>query len=306
MLGNRTMPHRRLFCFGLGYSARRLARHLHAAGWAVAGTTRTPSRAAELAESGIEAFVFDRDRPLADPAAALAGTTHLLTSVPPDAAGDPVLAHHRDDLLSLAGRLRWAGYLSTTGVYGNRDGAWVDEDSALHPTSARSRRRAAAEQAWRELHAVHGLPVHVFRLAGIYGPGRNPLAAVRAGRARRIDKPGQVFSRIHVDDIVAVLQASMARPHPGRVYNVCDDEPAAPAEVTAYACRLLGVEPPPLVALENAGLSDMARTFWQDNKRVSNRRMHEELGVELRYPDYRRGLSALLEAERDQPGSGGS
>lgn len=291
------MPSGRLFCFGLGYSARRLARQLLAAGWAVAGTTRTPETADELAAAGIEACVFDRGRPLADPAAALAGSTHLLSSVPPDGEGDPVLDHHRDDLLALKGRLRWAGYLSTTGVYGDRAGGWVDEGSALRPTSARSRRRAAAERAWRDLPAGPGLPVHVFRLAGIYGPGRNPLAAVRAGRARRIDAPDQVFSRIHVDDVAAVLRASIARPCPGRVYNVCDDLPAAPAEVTAYACGLLGVAPPPLVPLEEAGLSEMARSFWRDNKRVDNRRMHEELGVELQYPDYRRGLEALLQAE---------
>ncbi len=300
------MTTRRLFCFGLGYSAQVLARRLLGQGWRVAGTVRDAAKAEALARDGIEAVVFDRDRPLADPAAILAGTTHLLGSVPPDgegASGDAVLDHHAADILALRESLAWVGYLSTTGVYGDRDGGEVDEDSGLRPTSARSRRRVAAERAWRALHGEDGLPVHVFRLAGIYGPGRSPLDAVRKGTARRIDKPGQVFSRIHVADIATVLEASMTRPHPGRVYNVCDDHPAAPAEVTACACRLLGVDPPPLVPFDEAEMSEMARTFWRDNKRVGNRRLHEELGVVLAYPDYATGLRAILEDEAGR-GSG--
>ncbi len=286
----------RLFCFGLGYSARVLAGRLRARGWRVAGTTRSAERVAALAGDGIEAFRFDRGLPLADPAAALAGTTHLLSSVPPDEAGDPVIDHHAGDLAALAG-LAWAGYLSTTGVYGDRGGGWVDEDSDLQPTGERGRRRVAAEQAWLRLHRDHGLPVHLFRLAGIYGPGRNALETVRAGKAKRIQKPGQVFSRIHVADIATVLEASMARPDPGRAYNLCDDDPVPPAEVIAHACALLGRAPPPLVPFESAGLSPMARSFYRDNKRVSNRRIKDELGVELAYPDYRTGLQALLDTE---------
>lgn len=292
------MTARRLFCFGLGFSAARLGRRLLEAGWRVAGTTRDTGKAARLRAEGFEIHPFDRDRPLDDPAAALDGTTYLLVSLPPDARGDAALDQHRGDLSALSGRLAWIGYLSTTGVYGDRDGGWVDEESELRPTSTRGARRVAAERAWLDLHERHGLPVHVFRLAGIYGPGRGPLEAARKGAARRIDRPGQVFSRIHVDDIATVLEASMARPKPGRVYNVCDDAPAAPADVTAHACSLLGIEPPPLVPLEQAGLSEMALTFWRDNKRVSNRRMHEELGVALAYPDYRAGLAAILEEER--------
>ena len=288
---------KRLFCFGLGFSALALVRRLRAEGWALAGTTRSPEKAAALAAEGIETFLFDRERPLADPARVLAGTTHLLSSIAPDESGDPVLDCQGDDLTGLPG-LAWAGYLSTTGVYGSREGGWVDEDSGLRPSAARSKRRVAAEQAWLKAQETEGLPVHLFRLAGIYGPGRSMLDTVRAGRAKRIDRPGQVFSRIHVEDIATVLQASMARPWPGRVYNVCDDDPASPAEVTAYACRLLGVAPPPLVALEEAGLSPMGLSFWQDNKRVSNRRLHEELGVDLAYPSYKAGLDAILAAER--------
>ncbi len=283
---------RRLFCFGLGFSALALARGLLAAGWTVAGTTRSAEKAAALREEGIEVFAFDRERPL--PQSALASTTHLLVSIAPDELGDPVLDCHGDDLASL--EIQWVGYLSTTGVYGNRDGGWVDEDSALRPTAKRSERRAAAEAAWLEAWRHQGLPVHLFRLAGIYGPGRSMLDTVRAGKAKRIDRPGQVFSRIHVDDIAAVLRASMKRPRPGGVYNVCDDDPASPAEVTAYACGLLGVEPPPLQPLEAAGLSPMGLSFWSDNKRVSNRRLHEELAVTLTYPSYKAGLDALLAA----------
>ncbi len=277
-----------LFCFGLGYSAGFLARDLAAEGWRIAGTSREGAAHA----GGVGMHRFSRGAPLADAAAALAGTTHLLVSVPPDAAGDPVLAEHADDILALAG-LRWVGYLSTTGVYGDRGGGWVDESSALTPSGERGRRRVAAESAWLDLHRRHGLPVHVFRLAGIYGPGRSALDTVRQGRAQRIDKPGQVFSRIHVADIVQVLRASMARPDPGAVYNVCDDDPAPPEAVIAYACRLLGLPPPPLVPFAEAALSPMARSFYDDNKRVANRRIKEELGVRLRYPGYRDGLDAL-------------
>jgi nucleoside-diphosphate-sugar epimerase len=287
-------PPGRLFCFGLGFSARALAERLAETGWTVAGTTRSAEKAAELRAAGLEAVLFDRDHPL-DPAD-LAGTSHLLVSIAPDQDGDPVLDRHAADIAALAD-LRWIGYLSTTGVYGDWQGAEVDETSELRGAKGRNLRRIEAEAAWLALHAEKGLPVHVFRLAGIYGPGRSALDQVRAGRARRIDKPGHLFSRIHVEDIARVLLASIARPNSGRIYNVCDDEPAAAAEVTAYACRLLGVEPPPLIPLEQAEMSPMALSFWEDNRLVSNRRLHEELGVTLAYPNYRAGLDAILAAE---------
>ena len=287
----------RLFCFGLGYTARFLANGLKRAGWTLAGTARTAEDCARLAAAGFPALPFTRGRPLADPAAALAGATHALISVPPDESGDPVLDEHGADLASHPG-LHWVGYLSTTGVYGDHGGGWVDEDTPLAPTGERGRRRQEAEAGWLDLFRRHGLPVHVFRLAGIYGPGRSALDALRAGTAQRIDKPGQVFSRIHVADLAAVLLASMARPDPGRIYNVCDDDPAPPAEVIAFAAGLLHVTPPPLVPFDAAELSPMARSFYADNKRVSNRRMKEELRVRLRYPSYREGLEALLKTER--------
>lgn len=284
----------RLFCFGLGFSALTLAKRLLKAGWQVAGTARTQDKAEQLQAQGLEAWVFDHGHPLADFDAALAGSQYLLSSVPPSAGGDPVLAAHGEAISRLPA-VRWIGYLSTTGVYGNADGGWVDEDSPIRPSGARGQRRADAEAAWLALGRQGGLPVHLFRLAGIYGPGRNQLASLKRGKARRIHKPGQVFSRIHVEDIAAVLQASMARPNAGRAYNVCDDEPADPAEVVRHAAALLGVDPPPLVPFEEAELTPMARSFYDDSKCVSNRRIKNELGVRLAYPGYRSGLSALLE-----------
>ncbi|HYD68633.1 SDR family oxidoreductase [Azospirillum sp.] len=285
----------RLFVFGLGYTGGRLAAELLAEGWRVAGTCQGEEKRAELAARGIEAFVFDRDHPL--DAGALTGTTHLLSTVPPDKRGDPVLARHERDLYDLR-TLDWAGYLSTTGVYGDRGGEWVSEAAWLKPTGDRQKRRVDAERGWLHLHRQFGVPVHVFRLPGIYGPGRSALDAARDGSARRIDKPGHVFSRVHVDDIVQALRASMARPSPGSVYNVCDDEPCEPRAVTEFACELLGVEPPPLVPFDKAELSEMAKSFWTDNKRVKNDRMKRDLGVTLRYPSYREGLTAQLEAEK--------
>jgi nucleoside-diphosphate-sugar epimerase len=279
--GGMSAPH--LFCFGLGYCAQALCLTLKARGIAVSGTVRSADKAAALRERGIAAQLFAE-------AAIPAEATHLLISVPPGAEGDPVLARHGAMLKARAQQFAWAGYLSTTGVYGDRSGGLVDEESALLPSGARGRARVEAERDWRET----GLPLHIFRLAGIYGPERNQLAALKTGTAKRIDKPGQIFSRIHVDDIVAVLAASIAKPNPGRIYNVCDDEPANPADVTAFAATLLGVEPPPLVPLGEAGLSALGRSFYEDSKRVSNARIKTELGVTLRYPSYKEGLKALL------------
>ena len=286
----------RLFCFGLGYSAGRLARQLLAEGWVVAGTCQSPDRQAELTALGIDAVIFGPDRPLADAPSALSGTTHLLGSVPPDENGDPVLARHGSDIEAMEG-VSWVGYLSSTGVYGDTGGKSVSEDTDVNPTSDRGRYRTEAEAAWLALASDHRLPVHVFRLAGIYGPGRSALDQVRAGRAKRIDKPGHMFSRIHVDDIAQVLKASMNRPDPGAVYNVCDDEPAAAADVTAFAWELLGMDPPPLQPFAEAEkeMSEMALSFWRDNRLVDNRRIKEELGVSLLYPDYRAGLRVILE-----------
>lgn len=290
---------KKLFCFGLGYSALTLARRLKGAGWTVAGTCRTAGKQAAMAAEGIEAHLFDGGAPVPDVARALSGSSHILVSIPPGADGDPVLRHHRNDILALARRPSWIGYLSTTGVYGDTGGAEVTEDSPLRPTSPRSEYRVAAERGWIDLNRDHGLPVHVFRLAGIYGPGRSVLDQVRGGVARRIDKPDHRFSRIHVEDIANVLEASIARPSGGAIYNVCDDLAAPQAAVVAYACELLDLPVPPLVPFDTAAetMSAMALTFWRDNRVVSNRLMKEELGVTLRYPTFREGLRAILQAK---------
>lgn len=284
-----------LFCFGLGYCARALARTLQAEGWRISGTCREPERQARLRSRGIAAHLFDRGRPLEDIEAAFAGVTHVLHSIPPDDAGDPVLHACGVELAQLPG-LQWFGYMSTSGVYGDRGGDWVDEDSELKPMGERGRRRVAAEAGWNAMLSLGYFPLHIFRLAGIYGPRRSVLDSLRDGTARRVIKPGQVFGRIHVDDIVQVLRASMARPNPGAVYNLCDDDPAPPWEVVEYASELLGIAPPPAVPFEQAQLSEMARSFYDDNKRVRNDRIKRELGVELKYPSYREGLQALLSA----------
>jgi nucleoside-diphosphate-sugar epimerase len=283
-----------LFCFGLGYSALALARMLAAEGWTVTGTSRSRDGAASLGEAGYSAELFDRDHPLPN---LPSGITHVLVSAPPDALGDPVLDRHGEDIAALPG-LSWCGYLSTTGVYGDRGGGWVDETAPLRPSGERGGRRVTAETGWLDLWRERGVPVHIFRLAAIYGPGRSPFAALRAGAAKRVDKPGQVFSRIHVADLARVLCASMSQPRPGAVYNVCDDDPAPPEAVVAHAARLLGVPPPPLVPLAEAELSSMALSFYDDNKRVRNALIKSELGVALRYPDYRAGLAAILAAEK--------
>lgn len=275
-----------LLSLGHGYCAEALARRLLPEGWRVIGTTRDPARAAAIAAAGVEPLVLPA--PLAP---ALAAATHVLVSAAPDASGDPFLADQGAAIA--AARPVWVGYLSTTAVYGDHAGGWVDETTPPAPTTARGRARLAAEAAWR----ATGLPVHIFRLAGIYGPGRSPFEKLRAGTAQRIVKPGQVFSRIHVDDIAAVLAASIAAPAPGTVYNLCDDEPAPPQDVIAHAAALLGLPPPPEVPWveAEAGLSPMARSFYAESKRIRNDRI-KALGVRLAYPTYREGLAAILAA----------
>jgi len=289
-----TSPH--LFCFGLGYSAAWLARDLQAQGWRVSGTHRFGD---DVPGEAASAFTFDRDHPLENFDALFADVTHVLVSVPPDNAGDPVLDLHGGDLARHAGHIEWLGYLSTVGVYGDTGGKPVNETSRLLPTQERSRFRGLAETHWQNLAVRSQLPLHVFRLAGIYGPGRSPLDKVRAGRAQRIASPGHFFSRIHVADIANILKASIAKPNPGRVYNVCDDDPAEPRDVIKFACELLNAPIPDEVPFIEAikTMSPMAQTFWADNRLVMNDRIKDELGVKLDYPDYKSGLRAILAVE---------
>jgi len=294
-----------LLALGLGFSARALARRWRARGANVLGTTQNLARARE--EDGVARLAFGAATELRALEGTLEKTTHVLVSIPPDeasaAAGDVVLARLAD-ALAAAHHILWLGYLSTTGVYGDRGGdrlgGWVDETSARRPGNPRSLRRAAAEDAWLALWRDRGVPVHVFRLSGIYGPGRSAIDQLRAGTAKRIDKPGQIFSRIHVEDIAAVLEASIARPRPGAIYNVADDRPAPAHEVVAHAAKLLGVPAPPLEPYDPEKLSPMAREFYAETRRVKNERIKEELGVVLQYPDYKAGLAAILDEAREQ------
>lgn len=286
------MAAKSLLSFGHGFSARALARVLLADGWHITGTTRSMDKAAAIAETGVAPLIW----PGSDIEPALAGAEALLISAAPGPEGDPVLASLREKIVAAAPRLSWVGYLSTTGVYGDHGGGWVDEATPLTPSTGRGRARVEAEAAWQ---AIPGLPLHIFRLAGIYGPGRGPFAKVRAGTARRIIKPGQVFSRIHVDDIAQVLAASLRQPNPGAVYNLCDDDPAPPEDVIGYAAELLGLPVPPAEDFDTAEMSPMARSFYAESKKVRNDRIKDELGVTLRYPDYKTGLRAMLRAAPD-------
>ena len=274
-----------LLSLGHGYAAAALAASLPD-GWRVIGTTRSAERAEALRRTGVEAVIWDDSGAVSR---AIGAADAILASQPPGADGDPALARYRGALDGATAD--WVGYLSTTGVYGDHRGGWVDEDTDLDPVSARGAARVAAEAAWR----MTGLPLHVFRLPGIYGPGRSALDRLRAGKARRIVKTGQVFSRIHVDDIGRALAASVATPAPGRAWNLADDEPAPPQDVIAFGAELLGLEVPPDEPFESADLSPMARSFYGESKRVSNARMRAEL-TRPTYPEYRSGLRAILAA----------
>lgn len=276
-----------LLSFGHGYSARALTSLLQPQGWRIIATTRSAEKAQALAATGVEALIW----PGTDMTEAIQSADQILISAGPDGDGDPVLTQWRDVIAKQAAQLRWVGYLSTTGVYGDHGGGWVDENTPLQPSTKRGQYRKDAEEGWG---AIPDLPLHIFRLAGIYGPGRGPFAKVRNGTARRIIKKDQVFSRTHVEDIAQILAASIAQPNPGAAYNVCDNDPAPPQDVIGHAAELLGLPIPEAVPFETAEMSPMARSFYAENKKVRNDRIKDELGVVLKYPTYREGLAALL------------
>lgn len=279
----------RLYVVGLGFSGLEIAKRAKAAGWEVAGSVTSEEKAARLRADGIDAEV------LSTGSERLRRASHLVSTVAPGASGDPVLSQVRH------APVEWFGYLSTTGVYGDRGGGWVDENDAPIPGQARSKYRLAAEQEWQVLGRKAGVPVAIFRLPAIYGPGRSALDQVLEGRAQCVDKPGQVFSRVHVHDIASAVLAAMDGTR-GGIFNVCDDEPCAQYEVIALALQLLGKPAPRLVAWDEAApkMSEMARSFYAENRRVRNERMKRELGVVLRYPSYREGLIAIA-AQRKTP-----
>ncbi len=283
----------RFFIFGLGFSSLAFARRMKGRVASLAGTVRTEEKAERLRAAGIDALVFDGQNAGDAVREALGSATHLVQSVAPGDDGDPVLAAFGADI-SAAPDLSWIGYLSTVGVYGDHGGGWVDEATAPRPGSKRALNRVEAEAAWMALGAGRGIPVALLRLAGIYGPGRNTFVNLDEGSARRLVKPGQIFNRIHVDDIAAVIEAAAARRAAG-VFNVTDDEPAPPQDVVAYAADLAGYPPLPDIPFETADLSPMARSFYAENKRVGNARL-AELGVRLRYPTYRDALTALWQS----------
>lgn len=285
---------KRYFCFGLGYTGLRLARKLATEGWSVAGTTRFSEKYHQLKSEGIEAYFFRSDQVIEHPEAILKDTTHLLISIPPDKRGDAVY-HSCKDAIEQLPDLKWVGYLSTTGVYGDHGGEWVDETTPTKATDDRVRARIEAEQQWLSL-VEKAVPMHIFRLAGIYGPGNSLIERVQSGAARRIMKPGHMFSRIHVDDIITTLKASIERPMAGEIYNLCDDMPASPDQVVEYAAQLVGIEPPPAEAYADAPMSEMMRSFYSANRKVRNDKIKAQLGVELAYPTYKHGLDAIYKA----------
>lgn len=284
----------RLLVFGYGYSARALAERLIPQDWSIAATFRTPAGRIPLDVQGVAAVPAGDKRALTR---AVAEAQAILVCSPPDARGCPGLRALVPALARAKAFPDWIGYLSTTGVYGDRHGGWVSETSRLAAQSVEGARRVGAERDWLEVGRGMGLTVTVFRLAGIYAPGRSAFDRLRTGEARRITAPGQVFSRIHVDDLAAGLEASIARPRAGGIYNLCDDEPCPNSEVIAYAAGLLGMEPPPEIALSEARLPEIARRFYAESKRVSNARAKAELGWRPAYPTYREGLAAILAAE---------
>ena len=282
----------KLFCFGFGYSAAALASRLQGReGLTIAGTR---TRVDTVDMSGIPIAAYQGDARSHAVASLLDGATHVLVSIPPDIEGCPALRHFGDDLAASTS-LVWVGYLSTIGVYGDQQGAWIDEDSPVKPSSERSLRRWQAEQGWRAFGSTIGKCVQVFRLPGIYGPGRSVLDNLRAGTAKRVIKPGQVFNRIHVDDIAQALDAAMARPSPHDVFNVTDDEPCAPEDVVAYGAELLGLPAPPAVPFDGTRMSPTAASFYAESKRIRNSRLKQALGVALLFPTYREGLLAILQ-----------
>jgi nucleoside-diphosphate-sugar epimerase len=290
----------RAFFFGLGYSSLASARKLRDRDDSVviSGTVRTQEKAIRLTQSGIAAVAFDGTAPGADVGAALRPATHVVISAAPDASGDAVLRNHRADLDAMPD-LSWLCYYSTVGVYGDLSGAWVDESTALEPKNLRSDLRIKAEDEWRDYAKARGVPLCILRLAGIYGPGRSSFDKVADGTARRIIKEGQVFNRIHVEDIGRVTVLAAEQRLDG-TFNLADDEPCPPQDLITYAAEKMGVAPPPEVPFETAEMTPMARSFYSDNKRVSNRAIKEALGISLLYPNYRAGLDAIWEEFRER------
>ena len=283
-----------IFCFGFGYTAHHLADHLAPLGWRIIGTTRSEDKAAAMVARGLDARIWQGD---IAPANWLDGVNAILVSPSPDDDGCPALRAAKEAIVTHRDHLDWIGYLSSNSIYGDHGGQWVDEETPPNPQTTRAKRRAKAEAGWTEFAEAHHLPLTIFRLPGIYGPGRSAFDSIRAGKARRTFKEGHVVNRAHVEDIVAALAASLSSGAEHRIYNIVDDEPAPSHAVTDYACELLGVASPPLLSIDDADISDLVRSYYSECKRVSNQRMKDALQVTLKYPTYREGLKAILANE---------
>jgi len=298
------MPH--LLIFGYGYTARRIGRRLRDRGWVVSGTRSTSIGAEEVDAEGIRGYVFDGKERSERLGLAARSASHVLVSIPPTEGGDPVLRHYRTDLEAAVDR-GWIGYLSTTGVYGDHGGAWIDESTPVSPGTLRSVRRVEAERAWSRLANETDCTLQIFRLSGIYGPERSVIDRLRSGTAQRLVRPGLVFNRIHVDDVAGAVLAGIGAPTASGVVNVSDDHPAPPGDVLVEAAALLDIEPPPALSADAADLSPKARSFYAENKRVANARLKHTLGYRLRYPTYREGLAAIVAeagSDTDRPATG--
>ena len=277
-----------LFIFGLGYVGQHLAQQLFAEGWQIIGTTRNPEKFAPHAEQGWKILPFSSDQLNSDIPDFFHNASHMLSTIGPVDGPDPVLAAYRNEIQGFTG---WTGYLSATSVYPDQPQGWVDETTEPEPATERGKARLVAEQQWQAI-----CNAEIFRIAGIYGPGRNPFAALREGRARIIDKPGHLFNRIHQTDISQILQTAMTRPEPGRILNLADTEPASQKDVISFAAGLAGLAPPEPVAFDEAGLSEMGRSFYVARRKIRSAILGPQLGYSFTYPDYRAGLSALFKA----------
>lgn len=283
-----------LFCFGYGYSAKAFVNTLDKREWRIIASVRSLATLSVLEQSGIIPVVWEQD----NCAPFIAQADYILVSIPPINGQDIVINRYWQSFIDNAQHLKWIGYLSTVGVYGDHNGGWVDESTPLSPGTERGKQRVAVEQQWLSLADQYGLPIHILRLAGIYGPGRGPFDKVQSGKAKRVIKPNQVFNRIHVADIAQVLMASCTHSETAAstaaIYNVCDDMPAPPQDVIAYAAHMLSMPLPPIEHFNDADLSPMARSFYSESKRVRNDRIKNQLGVKLLYPNYKIGLQSLL------------
>ena len=284
---------KKLFCFGMGYVASFFSEKLASIGWSISTTCRLKEKQVQLKKKGFDAFLISSNSFVSNLEKILEDVTHILVSIPPYDDGDPVIKHYKKQVSSMK-NLEWIAYLSSTGVYGNHNGEWINEKTKPLPTNTRGKRRLLAEKQWLDAFENHNISMNIFRLSAIYGPGRNSFLRIKEGREKRIIKKNLFFSRIHVEDVIGYLYESAKTMKVGGLYNVADDEPAPPQDITTYACNLLGVTPPPIEIYNEKIFSNKQGNFYLDSKKVSNRRIKEVLEYQLKYKSYRDGLKSIL------------